>query len=104
MNFEQIGKNIFLKTTSFSLLKFKFIQIFLMGQNVFQKMAEFLKKSTDNSVKPVDNSVKLTNFWVFKIFLFLLWLNLGSTNFFRFLLNFTEFFKNLRIHRLLNFK
>jgi hypothetical protein len=37
-----------------------------MGQNVFQKMAEFFKKSTDNSVKPVDNSVKFTNFWVLK--------------------------------------
>jgi hypothetical protein len=37
MNFEQTGEYFFLKTTSFSLLNFKFTQIFLMGQNDFFK-------------------------------------------------------------------
>jgi hypothetical protein len=38
MNSEQIGEDIFFKMTSFSLLKFKFTQIFLIGQNDFSKM------------------------------------------------------------------
>jgi hypothetical protein len=37
MNSEQIGEDIFSKTTSFSLLNFKFTQIFLMDQNGFFK-------------------------------------------------------------------
>jgi hypothetical protein len=34
---EQTSEDIFSKTTSFSLLKFKFTQIFLMGQSGFFK-------------------------------------------------------------------
>jgi hypothetical protein len=37
MNSEQTGEDIFFKMTTFSLLKFKFTQIFLMGQNIFKK-------------------------------------------------------------------
>jgi hypothetical protein len=40
MNSEQTGEDIFFKITSFSLLKFKFTQIFLMDQNSFSKMTE----------------------------------------------------------------
>jgi hypothetical protein len=36
--------------TSFSLLNFKFTQIFLMGQNTFSKMAELSVNSTELSV------------------------------------------------------
>jgi hypothetical protein len=35
MNSEQTGEDIFEKLTLFSLLKFKFTQIFLMDQNSF---------------------------------------------------------------------
>jgi hypothetical protein len=38
MNSEQNGEDIFLKMTSFSLLKFKSTQIFLTVQNGFSKM------------------------------------------------------------------
>jgi hypothetical protein len=64
MNSEQTGEDIFSKMTSFSLLKFKFTQIFSMGQNGFLKMTELFAKPVDNSVKPVDNSVKPAKFWV----------------------------------------
>jgi hypothetical protein len=37
MNSEQSSEDIFFKMTSFSLLNFKFTQIFLMGQNGFFK-------------------------------------------------------------------
>jgi hypothetical protein len=40
--------------TSFNLLKFKFTQIFLMGQNRFFKMIELLVNAVELSV----NSVK----------------------------------------------
>jgi hypothetical protein len=50
-------------------------------------MIEFFEKMVDNSVKPAE-------FWIFKIFLFLSRLNFVSTEFFRFLLNFTDFLKN----------
>jgi hypothetical protein len=40
MNSEQTGEYIFSKMTSFSLLNFKFTQIFLMGQNDFSKITE----------------------------------------------------------------
>jgi hypothetical protein len=39
------------------LLKFKFTQIFLMGQNKFSKMAEFFEKPADNSANSADNLV-----------------------------------------------
>jgi hypothetical protein len=43
MNSEQTGEDIFFsKMTSFSLLKFKFTQIFLMAK-MFLKMTDFLK-------------------------------------------------------------
>jgi hypothetical protein len=50
MNCEQTGEDIFSKMTSFSLLNFKFTQIFLMGQNSFSKMAELSVNSTELSV------------------------------------------------------
>jgi hypothetical protein len=37
MNSEQTREDIFSKTTTFSLLNFKFTEIFLMGQNIFKK-------------------------------------------------------------------
>jgi hypothetical protein len=55
-----------------------------MGQNFFfSKMIEFFEK-------PIDNSVKPTEFQIFKKFLFLSRLNFVSANFF---LVFTEFLK-----------
>jgi hypothetical protein len=56
-------------------------------------MSDFFKKPVDNSVKSVDNLVKLAEFWVFKIFLFLSRLNFVLTEFFWFLSNFTDFLK-----------
>jgi hypothetical protein len=47
-------------------------------------MTEFFEKPIDNSVKPVDNLVKLAEFRVFKFFLFLSRLNFISANFFGF--------------------
>jgi hypothetical protein len=45
-------------------------------------MTDFFEKLADNPVKPADNSVKLAEFWVSKIFLFLTWPNFVSTEFF----------------------
>jgi hypothetical protein len=83
--------------TSFSLLKFKFTQIFLMVQNDpirFSKTTEFYEKPVDNSIQPANNSVKSTEFRVSKIFPFLVQLNFISAGFFLF---FAEFFKMQRI-------
>jgi hypothetical protein len=86
---EQAGEDIFSKMTLFSLLKFKFTQIFLMGQNIFfSKMTHFFEKPVDNSVKPVDNSIKPAEFWVFKFFLFISRINFVSAKIFRVLPNF----------------
>jgi hypothetical protein len=49
MNSEQTSEDIFSKMTSFSLLKFKFTQIFLMGQNGFSKMTELSVNSAELS-------------------------------------------------------
>jgi hypothetical protein len=50
--------------TSFSLLKFKFTQIFLMGQNGFSNMTEL-------SVNSTELLVNATEFWFFRRLLFL---------------------------------
>jgi hypothetical protein len=50
--------------TLFSLLKFKFTQIFLMGQNSFSKMTEL-------SVNSAELSANAAKFWFSKILLFL---------------------------------
>jgi hypothetical protein len=50
--------------TSFSLLKFKFTQIFLMGQNNFSKMTEL-------SVNAVELSANAAEFWFSGRLLFL---------------------------------
>jgi hypothetical protein len=68
---------IFLKMTSFSLLQFKFTQIFIMTQNVFKKGPKFLKKNGRISG--------------FQIFLFLSRLNFITVKFFCFLSNFKKF-------------
>jgi hypothetical protein len=47
INFDQTDEDIFSKMTSFSLLKFKFTQIFLMGQNGFSKMTELSVNVTE---------------------------------------------------------
>jgi hypothetical protein len=47
MNFENTGEDIFQKRYRFSLLKFKFTHIFLMGQNGFSKMIELSVNAID---------------------------------------------------------
>jgi hypothetical protein len=47
MNSEKTGEDILKKMTSFSLLNFKFTQIFLMGQNDFSKMIELLVNAAE---------------------------------------------------------
>jgi hypothetical protein len=82
--------------TSFSLLKFKFTQIFLIGQNRFSKMTIFFEKLVDNSV----NSIK---FCVSTNFLFLSHVRYISTKFSQFsaifFSNFTKYdgFNDARI-------
>jgi hypothetical protein len=75
MNSEQTDEDIFLKTILFNLLKYKFTQIFLMGQNSLSKTTDFFfEKSVDNLVKPA-------KFCVSNFFLFLTRLNFVSTEF-----------------------
>jgi hypothetical protein len=66
---------------SFSLLNFKFTQIFLMGQNEFSKMTELLV----NAVKLLVNSAKLsanaTECRFFKRLLFLSYIKHDLTKF-----------------------
>jgi hypothetical protein len=64
MNSEQTGEDIFSKPTSFSLLNFKFTQIFLMGQNGFSKMTEL-------SVNAAELSASAAEFRFFGRLLFL---------------------------------
>jgi hypothetical protein len=45
---------IFSKTTSFSLLNFKFTQIFLMGQNCFSKMTKLSVNSAELSANAAE--------------------------------------------------
>jgi hypothetical protein len=67
MNSEQTGEDIFSKTISFSLLNFKFTQIFLMVQNNFLKMIEL--------------SVNVAEFWFFERLLFISHVKHDSTKF-----------------------
>ncbi len=64
MNSEQ---KIFFKMTSFSLLNFKFTQIFLMDQNGFSKMIEL--------------SINVAEFYFFKRLLFISHVKHDSTEF-----------------------
>jgi hypothetical protein len=48
--------------TSFSLLNFKFTQIFLMGQNSFLKMTELSVNAVELSVNSVELSVNAAEF------------------------------------------
>jgi hypothetical protein len=57
--------------TSFSLLNFKFTQIFLMGQNNFLKMTELLMNAVELSVNSVELSVNAAEFRFFRRLLFL---------------------------------
>jgi hypothetical protein len=54
MNSEQTGEDIFQKKTSFSLLNFKFTQIFLMGQDSFLKMTELAVNAAKLSVNSAE--------------------------------------------------
>jgi hypothetical protein len=74
MNSEQTGEDIFSKTTSFSLLKFKFTQIFLMDQNGFSKMTEL-------SVNAAELSANAAEFWFFGRLLFLSHIKCDSAEF-----------------------
>jgi hypothetical protein len=49
--------------TSFSLLKFKFTQIFLMGQNGFSKMTELSVNAVELSVNSTELSANAAEFW-----------------------------------------
>jgi hypothetical protein len=71
MNSEQTGEDIFSKTTSFSLLKFKFTQHFLIGQNSFSKMIELLVNEAKLSVNSVKLWANAAGFWFFGRLLFL---------------------------------
>jgi hypothetical protein len=53
-----------------------------------KQVTEFLRIQAKLSAKPVDNSVNLTEFWIFEIFLFLACLSCVSA----------EFSKNQRDH------
>jgi hypothetical protein len=73
MNSEQTGEYIFSKMTSFSLLNFKFTQIFLMGQNDFSKITELsvnanFSFSEDYCYFHTSNTIRL-NFNKFHYFL-----------------------------------
>jgi hypothetical protein len=57
--------------TLFSLLKFKFTQIFLMGQNSFSKMTELSVNAAELSVNSAELSANAAKFWFSKILLFL---------------------------------
>jgi hypothetical protein len=57
--------------TSFSLLNFKFTQIFLMGQNGFSKMIELSVNVAELSVNSAELSANAAEFQFFKRLLFL---------------------------------
>jgi hypothetical protein len=57
--------------TSFSLLKFKFTQIYLIGQNGFLKMTELLVNAAELSVNSVKLSSNVAEFWFSRRLLFL---------------------------------
>jgi hypothetical protein len=48
-----------------------------------KQVTEFLRIQAKLSAKPVDNSVNLTEFWIFEIFLFLARLSCVSAEFYR---------------------
>jgi hypothetical protein len=52
--------------TSFSLLKFKFSQNFLMGQNGFSKMTELWVNAAELSVNSAELSTNAAEFWFSK--------------------------------------
>jgi hypothetical protein len=56
--------------SSFSLLKFKFTQIFLMSQNGFSKMTELSVNVTKLSVNSTELSVNTAEFQFFRRLLF----------------------------------
>jgi hypothetical protein len=56
--------------TSFSLLNFKFIQIFLMGQNGFSKMIKLSVNVAKLSVNSAELSANAAEFWFFRRLLF----------------------------------
>jgi hypothetical protein len=80
------GEYIFLKTTSFSLLNFKFTQIFLMGQNDFFKN-DWIIGECD---RIIDECGRISFFHKITVPF------THQTRFNRILANFTEFFKNQR--------
>jgi hypothetical protein len=57
--------------TSFSLLNFKFTQIFLIGQNGFSKMTELSVNVAKLSVNLAKLSANVVEFWFFRKLLFL---------------------------------
>jgi hypothetical protein len=82
MNSEQIGEDIFSKTTSFSLLNFKFTQIFLMDQNgFFSKMIELSFNAAELSVNSAKLSTNAAEFWFFRRLLFLSHVKHDSTEY-----------------------
>jgi hypothetical protein len=69
MSSEQTDEYFFSKMTSFSLLKFKFSQNFLMGQNGFSKMTELWVNAAELSVNSAELSTNAANFDFSKIYL-----------------------------------
>jgi hypothetical protein len=67
--------------TSFSLLKFNFTQIFLMGQNGFSKMTELLENAAELSVNSTELSANAAEFWFSGRLLFLSHVKLDSAEF-----------------------